>query len=111
LPSQSRKPKAALRGVHPLLWLTPRQALDPAASVALALAICRVSSRQRAFSRLVLGPMMEEYLRRALLISLGDTIVLVTSPISLGFLLAAAGLLVSIVVPLIRSKREEALKK
>ncbi len=40
---------------------------------------------------LVLGPMMEEYLRRALLISLGDPIVLVTSPISLGFLLAAAG--------------------
>ena len=60
---------------------------------------------------LVLGPMMEEYLRRALLISLGNPIVLVTSPISLGFLLAAAGLLASIAVPLIRTKREEALKE
>jgi hypothetical protein len=35
----------------------------------------------------------------------------VTSPISLGFLLAAAGLLISIAVPLIRAKREEALKE
>ena len=59
---------------------------------------------------LVLGPMMEEYLRRALLISLGDPIVLVTSPISLAFLLATCGLLASITVPLIRSKREEAMK-
>ena len=59
---------------------------------------------------LVLGPMMEEYLRRALLISLGNPIVLVTSPISLGFLLAAAGLLASIAVPLIRNKRAEAMK-
>ncbi len=60
---------------------------------------------------LVLGPMMEEYLRRALLISLGDPIVLVTSPLSLAFLLAAAALLASIAVPLIRTKREEALKE
>ena len=41
---------------------------------------------------LVLGPMMEEYLRRALLISLGDPMILVTSPISAGFLIAAAAL-------------------
>ena len=54
---------------------------------------------------------MEEYLRRALLISLGDPTVLVTSPLSLAFLLAAAALLVSIAVPLIRTKREEALKE
>jgi TctA family transporter len=60
---------------------------------------------------LVLGPMMEEYLRRALLISLGNPMVLVTSPLSLAFLLAAAGLLASIAVPLIRAQREEALKK
>ena len=60
---------------------------------------------------LVLGPMMEEYLRRALLISLGDPTVLVTSPLSLAFLLAAAALLASIAVPLIRTKREEALKE
>jgi putative tricarboxylic transport membrane protein len=59
----------------------------------------------------VLGPMMEEYLRRALLISLGDPTVLVTSPISLAFLLATAALLGSIAVPLIRAKREEALQE
>jgi TctA family transporter len=58
---------------------------------------------------LVLGPMMEEYLRRALLISLGDPLVLVTSPISAAFLLASLALLASIAVPLIRAKRAEAM--
>src|SRR5213083_1574850 len=42
----------------------------------------------------VLGPMMEENLRRALLISRGDPMVFVQEPISLAFLLVAAGLLV-----------------
>jgi putative tricarboxylic transport membrane protein len=60
---------------------------------------------------LVLGPMMEEHLRRALLISLGDPIILVSSPISAGFLLASAVLLASIAIPTIRSKREEAMKE
>ena len=60
---------------------------------------------------LVLGPMMEEYLRRALLISLGDPLVLLSSPISAGFLIAAAALLVSIALPAIRKQREEALKE
>ena len=44
----------------------------------------------------VLGPMMEEYLRRALLISLGDPLILLSSPISAGFLIAAVALLASI---------------
>jgi TctA family transporter len=56
---------------------------------------------------LVLGPMMEEYLRRALLISLGNPWVLVTSPISFAFLVASLVLLASIAVPLIRAKRQE----
>jgi putative tricarboxylic transport membrane protein len=60
---------------------------------------------------LVLGPMMEEYLRRALVISLGDPMVLLTSPLSVTFLLAALALVVSIAVPLVRSKRDEALKE
>jgi TctA family transporter len=60
---------------------------------------------------LVLGPMMEEYLRRALLISLGDPMILLTSPISAGFLIAAAALLVSIALPAIRAQREAALKE
>ena len=53
---------------------------------------------------------MEEYLRRALLISLGNPLVLVTSPISLAFLLAATALLVSMAVPKIRAKREETMQ-
>ncbi len=60
---------------------------------------------------LVLGPMMEEYLRRALLISLGDPMVLITSPLSAAFLLAALVLLVSIAVPMIRTQREVAMKE
>ncbi|MPZ36780.1 MAG: tripartite tricarboxylate transporter permease [Rhizobiales bacterium] len=60
---------------------------------------------------LVLGPMMEEYLRRALLISLGDPTVLITSPLSAAFLIAALVLLVSIAVPAIRTQREVAMKE
>ena len=52
----------------------------------------------------VLGPMMEENLRRALLISRGDPMVFVQEPISLGFLLVAAGLLVVIAAPAIRAQ-------
>jgi TctA family transporter len=60
---------------------------------------------------LVLGPMMEEYLRRALLISLGDPMVLITSPLSAAFLVASLVLLVSIAVPMIRAQREVAMKE
>jgi len=59
----------------------------------------------------VLGPMMEENLRRALLISRGDPMVFVTEPISLAFLVAAMLLLIVIAAPAIRKKREEALKE
>jgi TctA family transporter len=54
----------------------------------------------------ILGPMMEENLRRALVLSRGDFIVFVTRPISLGMLLVAALLLVVVVAPTIRRKRE-----
>jgi len=60
---------------------------------------------------LVLGPMMEEYLRRALLISLGDPTILVTSPLSAAFLVAALALFASIAVPAIRAQREQAMKE
>ncbi|MDO4705998.1 MAG: tripartite tricarboxylate transporter permease [Comamonadaceae bacterium] len=56
----------------------------------------------------ILGPMMEEYLRRALLLSRGDWSVLVTRPISAGLLITAAVLLVIVLMPAVRSKREEA---
>ncbi len=56
----------------------------------------------------VLGPMMEENLRRAMLLSRGDPTVFFTRPISLGMLIAAALLLVLIAAPNLRKKREEA---
>jgi len=59
----------------------------------------------------VLGPMMEENLRRALLISRGDPLVFLQEPISLAFLLAAVGLLIVLAAPTIRRKREEALQE
>jgi TctA family transporter len=55
----------------------------------------------------VLGPLMEENLRRALLLSRGDPTVFVTRPLSLVMLVAALGLLLLIVVPNIRKKRED----
>ncbi len=54
----------------------------------------------------VLGPMFEEYLRRAMLISRGDWSVFVTSPISATLLAAAAILLVLSILPAIRQGRE-----
>jgi TctA family transporter len=59
----------------------------------------------------VLGPMMEENLRRALLLSRGDPTVFVTRPLSLGMLLAAVLLLVLIVLPNLRKKREEVFEE
>jgi putative tricarboxylic transport membrane protein len=56
----------------------------------------------------VLGPMMEENLRRAMLLSRGDPTVFFTRPISLAMLLAAAALLLLIVAPNFRKRREEA---
>jgi TctA family transporter len=56
----------------------------------------------------ILGPMMEEYLRRALLLSRGDWSVFVTRPLSAGLLAAAVLLLVIVLMPSVKSKREEA---
>jgi TctA family transporter len=57
----------------------------------------------------VLGPLMEENLRRALLISRGDPMVFITRPISAAFLVATALLLAFMIVPSFRKKREEAV--
>ena len=57
---------------------------------------------------LILGQMMEENLRRALLLSRGDWSVFVTHPISAALLAAAASLLAVVLLPAIRKKREEA---
>ena len=56
----------------------------------------------------ILGPMMEENLRRALLLSRGDWSVFVTRPLSAGLLAAAMLLIVVVALPSIRSKRQEA---
>jgi len=55
----------------------------------------------------ILGPMMEENLRRAMLLSRGDATVFFTHPISLGLLVTAAILLLVVVSPAIRKKRED----
>ena len=57
---------------------------------------------------LILGPMMEENLRRALLLSRGEWSVFVSRPISAGLLVAAVLLMIIVLMPSIRSKREEA---
>ncbi|MBM3571962.1 MAG: tripartite tricarboxylate transporter permease [Alphaproteobacteria bacterium] len=59
----------------------------------------------------ILGPMMEEYLRRALLLSRGDPLVFVNRPISLGLLLAAAALLLVVILPAVRRTRQTAFKE
>jgi putative tricarboxylic transport membrane protein len=59
----------------------------------------------------ILGPMMEENLRRALLLSRGDWSVLVTRPLSAGLLAAALLLVVIVMLPAIKSKREEAFQE
>ena len=57
---------------------------------------------------LILGPMMEENLRRALLLSRGDWSVFVTRPLSAGLLVAAVLLLIVVALPSIKKRREEA---
>lgn len=58
----------------------------------------------------ILGPLMEENLRRALLISRGDPTVFFTRPISLAFLTLAAFALLVVVLPAVRKKRDEAFQ-
>jgi putative tricarboxylic transport membrane protein len=54
----------------------------------------------------ILGPMMEENLRRALLLSRGDWSTFVTRPLSAGLLAAAAMMIVIVLLPSISKKRE-----
>jgi putative tricarboxylic transport membrane protein len=53
----------------------------------------------------VLGPMMEENLRRALQVSRGDPSVFVTRPIRLAFILATVLILAVMVLPAVRKRR------
>ena len=55
----------------------------------------------------ILGPMMGENLRRTMLLSRGDATVFLSRPLSLSMLIAAALLLMIVVLPAIRKKRED----
>ena len=59
----------------------------------------------------ILGPMMEENLRRALLLSRGDWSTFFTRPLSAGLLLAALLMIVVVSLPSIKNKREEAFQE
>jgi putative tricarboxylic transport membrane protein len=59
----------------------------------------------------ILGPMMEEQMRRAMMINFGDVTVFVTRPLSAAFLIAAAGMMLLIALPSLRAKREVALQE
>ncbi|HEY8608838.1 MAG TPA: tripartite tricarboxylate transporter permease [Noviherbaspirillum sp.] len=56
----------------------------------------------------IIGPMMEEYLRRALLLSRSDPMVFLQRPISATMLILSALALIVVLTPALRKKREEA---
>jgi TctA family transporter len=57
---------------------------------------------------LILGPMMEEHLRRALLLSDSDPMVFVQRPISAALLAVAAIAMATVLLPALQKKRDEA---
>ena len=59
----------------------------------------------------VLGPLMEDNLRRAMRISAGDPMIFLNRPISLGLLLAALVLLAMVMMPNFRRGREKAFQE
>ena len=59
----------------------------------------------------VLGPMIEEFFRRSLLLSDGSYFIFLTRPISFSLLLIASLLLIMMIIPSIRQKKEEALQE
>jgi putative tricarboxylic transport membrane protein len=99
-------------GVWVRLLRVPYRLLYPAIIVFCCIGVYIINSKPSPLILgFVLGPMMEENLRRALLISRGDPMVFLEEPISLAFLIVAAGLLLVLAAPAIRVKREEALKE
>jgi TctA family transporter len=59
----------------------------------------------------VLGPLMEENFRRSMVLSFGDPMIFLQRPISLGILLASLALIVLIIVPQLRVRRDEAFQE
>jgi TctA family transporter len=80
---------AALFGIFGFLWVKLQ---CPAAPLLLGF---------------VLGPLLEENLRRALLISRGDPSVFFTRPISLAFLMATALIVITMLLPAVSKRKED----
>jgi len=59
----------------------------------------------------ILGPLMEENLRRSLVISRGDPIVFIERPISAVLLMMTVAAIAVIVLPQIRRTREQAFQE
>ena len=57
----------------------------------------------------ILGPMLEENFRRAMLLSRGDPSVFLTEPISLGMLSVVAIMLVALLLPIVKRGKDAAL--
>ena len=57
----------------------------------------------------ILGPLMEENLRRSMLLSGGDAMVFIARPISLGLLLVALAMVLLSLLPTLRARRDAAL--
>jgi TctA family transporter len=55
----------------------------------------------------VLGPLLEENLRRAMILSHGDPTAFVTRPISAALLAIAVAVLIIVFLPSVKKKREE----
>jgi len=53
----------------------------------------------------VLGPLLEEHLRRAMLLARGDPSLFFSRPISLAFMLGTALLLAAMIVPALRGRK------
>jgi TctA family transporter len=59
----------------------------------------------------ILGPLMEENLRRALVLSRGNVVVFLTEPLSLILLMVAAALVLLMLIPALASGREQAFSE
>jgi TctA family transporter len=59
----------------------------------------------------ILGPLMEENLRRSMVLSRGDPMIFVTRPLSLVLLLMAAGVVLLVALPQFRKTRETAFQE
>ncbi|RDV05003.1 tripartite tricarboxylate transporter permease [Undibacter mobilis] len=59
----------------------------------------------------IIGPLLEENLRRAMLISRGDPIIFMTRPVSAALICISAALLFMLVLPAFRRKRQEAFRE